>query len=100
MTGHASLAPEFTWRDESERAVLSLGKIALAHVEPIGNAWVVRTLMHQITPVEPPARISVPTKEDGRAWIMHWAECRRAQIVHAVAQSVTHSEASALLKAC
>lgn len=87
MAGYASLPPEFTWRDDGERVVLSLREIPLAHVEPIGSAWVVRTLMHQIDPqAEPPARIAVPSLEHGKAWLTRWAECRRPLIVRTVAQ--------------
>ena len=86
MASHKPLSPEFSWHEEANRLVLRLQEIPLAQVEPTGNAWVVRTLMHD---GEPPSRIAVPSAEEGKAWVMRWAHCRQGALVRAIAQRLT-----------
>ncbi len=94
MASHPPLSPEFSWHEEDDRIVLRLQEIPLAQVEATGNAWVVRTLMHD---GEPPSRIAVPSAEDGKAWVMRWAQCRQAALVRAIAQRLTVQRPAALL---
>lgn len=93
MASYKPLSPEFSWLEDGSRLVLRLQEIPLAQIEPAGNAWVVRTLLHD---GEPPARIAVPSPEDGKAWVMRWAQCRQSALVRAIAHRITGRSPAAL----
>lgn len=93
MAGYERLPEEFNWRDDGHRHTLSLAKVPLAHVEPTGSGWVVRTLVHQFEPQgEPPSRISVPSLDHGKAWLTRWAQCRRPKLTRVVAQHLAQAD--------
>lgn len=93
MASYKPLSPEFSWHEDGNRLVLRLQEIPLAQVEAAGHAWVVRTLMHD---GEPPARIAVPSPEEGKAWVTRWAQCRQSTLVRAIAQRLTERSPLAL----
>lgn len=99
MAGYIPLPPEFTWRDDGNRLVLSLREFPLAQVEPIRSGWVVHTLMHQIDTSELPTRIAVPSLQHGKAWITRWVQCRLPSIKRAIELHLNDDEPPALRRA-
>lgn len=77
------LSTEFSWLEFSNRLILRLQEIPLAQIELVGDAWVVRTLMHD---GGQPARITVPSLDEGKAWVLRWATFCQRMLVRAIAK--------------
>lgn len=81
MPFSSKLPPDFLWREDDGHPTLYLDAHAVARIRPVGNGWIVETLLD--APGLNRQQVAIRGVEFGRGWAHRWVQQRLRLVANA-----------------